>query len=261
VRQPPIRPCSATSIWRAAYRGCHALTHPHSTSRAPWRCAHPFGHSAAGLLVRSPESGEPIALLVLAEGLGVAYAPHVPRYADRTVSPLLALAVARARIRSGAALPAPPACSTAGLFVRLSALAVRLGAAPAAGGSGITCAVTSRTPYRPRAWAGPGAARIRSGVVSPVWVCLGCCFWLCRGNGTGPTVPFLLIGVVGPVDAKVPFNAERPHKPLWGVCVVFPYMFMSGGVLLSHTVPGAVPSALEGLTSGFGMGPGVSPPL
>jgi hypothetical protein len=39
------------------------------------------------------------------------------------------------------------------------------------------------------------------------------------------------------------------------------YMFMSGGVLLSHTVPGAVPSALVGLTSGFGMGPGVSPPL
>ena len=34
-----------------------------------------------------------------------------------------------------------------------------------------------------------------------------------------------------------------------------------GGVLLSHTLAGAVPSALEGLASGFGMGPGVSPPL
>ena len=33
---------------------------------------------------------------------------------------------------------------------------------------------------------------------------------------------------------------------------------MSGGVLLSHTVPPAVPSALRGLASGFGMGPGVS---
>ena len=31
-----------------------------------------------------------------------------------------------------------------------------------------------------------------------------------------------------------------------------------GGVLLSHTLAGAVPSALEGLASGFGMGPGVS---
>ncbi|SFK74698.1 hypothetical protein SAMN05216275_1342 [Streptosporangium canum] len=28
---------------------------------------------------------------------------------------------------------------------------------------------------------------------------------------------------------------------------------MSGGDLLSHTVPGAVPSALKSLTSGFGM--------
>jgi hypothetical protein len=34
-----------------------------------------------------------------------------------------------------------------------------------------------------------------------------------------------------------------------------------GGDLLSHPVAGAVPSAREGLTSGFGMGPGVSPPL
>jgi hypothetical protein len=38
-------------------------------------------------------------------------------------------------------------------------------------------------------------------------------------------------------------------------------MKLSGGVLLSHTLPGAVPSALESLASGFGMGPGVSPPL
>src|SRR5438309_2657678 len=33
---------------------------------------------------------------------------------------------------------------------------------------------------------------------------------------------------------------------------------LSGGVLLSHTVPRAVPSALKGLASGFGMEPGVS---
>ena len=36
---------------------------------------------------------------------------------------------------------------------------------------------------------------------------------------------------------------------------------MFGGVLLSHTVTRAVPSALQGLASGFGMGPGVSPAL
>ena len=36
---------------------------------------------------------------------------------------------------------------------------------------------------------------------------------------------------------------------------------MSGSDLLSHTVTSAVPSALRGLASGFGMGPGVSPSL
>ena len=35
----------------------------------------------------------------------------------------------------------------------------------------------------------------------------------------------------------------------------------AGGVLLSREAPLAVPSALRGLTSGFGMGPGVSPSL
>ncbi len=33
-----------------------------------------------------------------------------------------------------------------------------------------------------------------------------------------------------------------------------------GGDLLSQAVTSLVPSALEGLTAGFGMGPGVSPP-
>src|SRR4029078_9897695 len=54
----------------------------------------------------------------------------------------------------------------------------------------------------------------------------------------------------------VPGNAESP--PTW--LGAFRYR-MFGGVLLSHTLSGAVPSALEGLASGFGMGPGVSPPL
>ena len=39
------------------------------------------------------------------------------------------------------------------------------------------------------------------------------------------------------------------------------YESMSGCVLLSHTVTSAVPSALKGLASGFGMEPGVSPSL
>jgi hypothetical protein len=40
-----------------------------------------------------------------------------------------------------------------------------------------------------------------------------------------------------------------------------PSQRMSGGDLLSHAASRAVPSALVGLASGFGMGPGVSPPL
>ena len=35
--------------------------------------------------------------------------------------------------------------------------------------------------------------------------------------------------------------------------------WLSGGVLLSHPVSGAVPSALSGLASGFGMGAGRFP--
>ena len=53
-------------------------------------------------------------------------------------------------------------------------------------------------------------------------------------------------------DAKEP----RPVLPVGALS-----QCMSGGVLLSHTVTSAVPSALKGLASGFGMGPGVSPSL
>lgn len=40
-----------------------------------------------------------------------------------------------------------------------------------------------------------------------------------------------------------------------------PFQEKSGGVLLSQAVSHQVPSALEGLTSVFGMGTGVTPPL
>src|SRR5205807_2226669 len=42
----------------------------------------------------------------------------------------------------------------------------------------------------------------------------------------------------------------EPSSPRWEI--------VSGDVLLSHAVARAVPSALRGLASGFGMGPGVS---
>ena len=53
-------------------------------------------------------------------------------------------------------------------------------------------------------------------------------------------------------------NAGSP-RTVW--CGGSTLVVWSGGVLLSHTLPGAVPSALRVLASGFGMGPGVSPTL
>src|SRR5699024_10443678 len=50
-------------------------------------------------------------------------------------------------------------------------------------------------------------------------------------------------------------NAVEAPPGLWG-CLLL--CVLSGGVLLSHVGYHAVPSALRGLASGFGMGPGVS---
>ena len=46
----------------------------------------------------------------------------------------------------------------------------------------------------------------------------------------------------------------KAHRLGWALCYVW-----CGGVLLSHTLSGAVPSPCQVLASGFGMGPGVSP--
>ena len=49
------------------------------------------------------------------------------------------------------------------------------------------------------------------------------------------------------------------RKPL-GACAPRGFLYVwCGGVLLSHTLSGAVPSPCQVLASGFGMGPGVSP--
>ena len=61
-------------------------------------------------------------------------------------------------------------------------------------------------------------------------------------------------------------STRRPHQPRNGAITVWwrvpqHIKFLSvGGNLLSHSLPGAVPSARAGLASGFGKGPGVSPP-
>jgi hypothetical protein len=56
-------------------------------------------------------------------------------------------------------------------------------------------------------------------------------------------------------------NSRQTQRRPPGGSRVAVFESMSGGVLLSHEVPLAVPSAQSGLASGFGMGPGVSPTL
>ena len=80
--------------------------------------------------------------------------------------------------------------------------------------------------FVPRCQIGPGSNP--ASVVCGWWFCV----WVCRAVGPGP----LLLAVPGPA--------------VW--CVL-------GGVLLSRTLAGAVPSALSGLASGFGMDTGRFP--
>ena len=62
--------------------------------------------------------------------------------------------------------------------------------------------------------------------------------------------------------ALLPLRINEPRKGkarTWNSCGLFRSIY-PGSDLLSHAVAHAVPSALEGLTSVFGMGTGVSPP-
>ena len=122
----------------------------------------------------------------------------------------------------------------------------------------------------------------RIGAVRPVGLVGG--WWCCRvrvaGAGSGRVVLSVVRSGVGvlPVGCPVVWWSRlsggvsgagvvvewlSPRRG-WGPLVGFPAPCgdgaWSGGLLLSHTLPRAVPSALEGLTSGFGMGPGVSLP-
>jgi hypothetical protein len=57
------------------------------------------------------------------------------------------------------------------------------------------------------------------------------------------------------------FRGGQNTKPLLAWLKGASSMAKQGSGLLSHPVSRAVPSVLEGLTSVFGMGTGVSPPL
>src|SRR5690606_39663749 len=84
--------------------------------------------------------------------------------------------------------------------------------------------------------------------------------WVVRddGGGIGGTHADTLASGAACERIKACRHIKKGARLGWA-----PFFFgvVFGGVLLSHTVAGAVPSALEGLASGFGMLPGVSPPL
>ena len=84
-----------------------------------------------------------------------------------------------------------------------------------------------------------------------------------RRRGWPGMVPGVgLMGMRGGPDARAGSGRGRFRiwgKPL-GACAPRGFLYVwCGGVLLSHTLSGAVPSPCQALASGFGMGPGVSP--
>ena len=91
---------------------------------------------------------------------------------------------------------------------------------------------------------------------------MGVAFFLCvqtwKSRPAGGGVPGLLGVVVGWKTVKRPFESGGAFKGSLLCLLSCGLLFGVGGFLLSHNLPVAVPSALAGLASGFGMGPGVS---
>ncbi len=82
-------------------------------------------------------------------------------------------------------------------------------------------------------------------------------------GGWGWVLGGVCLGFLGLVWLGVSRGPPCHRVPLgvWGTVAGRRVWCVSGGVLLSRTLAGAVPSALGVLASGFGMGPGVAPPL
>ena len=98
-------------------------------------------------------------------------------------------------------------------------------------------------------------------VGGPVHTCSGGGGSLVRGPGGGRSG--LVWGPSAATKQKRRGRVQSPHAEGVGLYLTpsIKQKIYVGGVLLSHTLASAVPSALKGLASGFGMGPGVSPTL
>src|SRR5690606_4376570 len=158
------------------------------------------------------------------------------------------------------------------------------GCVPSLGGATGACG-TASTPASP--WPAPTSdpgARLgrRPGLAGPAGSLRPLALTVAKvqcaqGGGSRPhgavcvCVGVLVLALLGSVAAAEPGHggavanqqpaargAERgraPHLLVRGPALC---CSMFGGVLLSHTLSGAVPSALEAVTTGFGMGPGVT---
>ena len=99
---------------------------------------------------------------------------------------------------------------------------------------------------------------------------VGLAMYWCRPNDPGGVVQCCRKDTIKPrsaedvprattvLDLQLPVRGVKRRRP--GV-LLRAFKNVPGGDLLSHPVTRAVPSALEGLTSVFGMGTGVAPPL
>src|SRR5699024_9696839 len=128
----------------------------------------------------------------------------------------------------------------------------------------------------PRSWVGPGPFSRRSWYVfRPRYVVLPDRFGLRSvfvpvpptvGRITTSRVQVAAFSGTGPASRRATRGAGRESwedrrkspDPL-GIRAYSEGVF--GGDLRSHPLPGTIPTALAGLASGFGMGPGVSLPL
>ncbi len=107
----------------------------------------------------------------------------------------------------------------------------------------------SRHVARDRRSRTPGLSRAPTSLSGHRWAAGG------RPGRAARAVPAAVRAAVRAALHRAPAPGMREGHP---ARLDGPLERLSGGVLLSHTVPRAVPSALKGLASGFGMGPGVS---
>jgi hypothetical protein len=154
-------------------------------------------------------------------------------------------------------------------IVPVPVVAASVGTASVVAVSVGTAAVTSIVPVA-RAATGGGASRRDSAATGPVVVPPGRCVVASARAVAIVSSRAVIAGTIRDTheyrirtrDVPPQAGALRTQKsPATNVARLSRSCMLNvGGDLLSHTLPGAVPSALEGLATGFGMGPGVPPP-